>query len=91
MSSKKREKSPYGEISVKEVMKAEDNTFYIQLGDDMFCSESGKLAFKKDKAEFFYDRIMEGLRDMRNNGSEEEKEDAHMMLLHIRIYPLRIH
>lgn len=90
MSSKK-EKSPYGEHTVEDVLKAEAGNYYIQLGDDMFISESGKLAFRKEKAEFFYDRIMEGLRDMKDNGSEEEKEDAHQMLLHIRIYPLRIH
>lgn len=89
MSSKK-EKSPYGEHSVKDVIMAETDTYYIQLGDDLFCSESGKLAFKKERAEFYLDQILEGLRDMKLNGTKKEKEDAHNMLLHLRIYPFRI-
>lgn len=90
-SGKKPEKSPYKVHSIEEVMKAEAGAFYIQIGDNMFESESGKLAFSKDRADHFYLMVWEGLDDMRKNGDEQAQEDALHCLLNFRIIPLRFH
>lgn len=90
-SNKKSEKSPYKDHTIEEVMEAEAGNYYIQIGDGMFESESGKLAFSKDRAEHFYMAVWEGLRDMKKNGTQEEREEAHKCLLNFRIIPLRFH
>lgn len=72
-------------------MQAEAGNYYIQIGDGMFESETGKLAFSKDRAEAFFDQIIAGLIDMRKNGTPEEKEEAIACQLNLRIIPLRFH
>ncbi len=72
-------------------MQVEAGHYYIQIADGMFESESGKLAFTKERAEDFYSQIWEGLREMRRNGNPEEKEEALQCLLNFRIIPLRFH
>lgn len=89
--SKKTEKSPYKDHTIEEVMQAEAGTYYIQIGDGMFESETGKLAFSKERAEHFYAAVWEGLNDMRKNGTAAEKADALQCLLNFRIIPLRFH
>lgn len=86
-----RNKNPYKEHSVEEVAKAETGNYYIQIGDSMFENEHGKLAFSKDRAEAFYDQIMDGLAEMRKTGSKEDKEEAMFCLTNFRIIPLRFH
>ncbi|NJO48228.1 MAG: hypothetical protein HC840_00770 [Leptolyngbyaceae cyanobacterium RM2_2_4] len=90
-SNKKPEKSPYKSHTIEEVMQAEAGHYYIQIGDGMFESESGKLAFTKDRAENFYFQIWEGLKDMKANGSKKDREEALNCLLNFRIIPLRFH
>lgn len=72
-------------------MQAEAGNYYIQIADGMFESETGKLAFSKERAEAFYDQILAGLIDMRKNGTPEEKEEAIACMLNFRIIPLRFH
>jgi len=91
MPKKKIEKSPYHGHTIEEVTKAETGSYYIQMGDGMFESESGKLAFQKDRADHFFEVALEGLIDMKKNGSRKEQEEAHHCLLHFRIVPLRFH
>ena len=74
--SKKTEKSPYKGHTIEEVMQTEAGSYYIQIGDGMFESETGKLAFSKERAEHFYLAVWEGLNDMLKNGDEQEREDA---------------
>ena len=88
---KKPEKSPYKDHTIEEVMQAEAGSYYIQIGDSMFESETGKLAFNKERAEHFFAAVYEGLRDMRKNGNEQDREDALHCLLNFRIIPLRFH
>lgn len=90
-SIKKAEKSPYKDHSIEEVMQAEAGNYYIQIGDSMFESETGKMAFSKERAEHFFDVVMEGLRAMRDEGDEQEQQDALVCLLNFRIVPLRFH
>lgn len=90
-SVKKPEKSPYGIHSIEEVMKTEAGAYYLQIGDSMFESDSGKLAFSKERAEEFYMMVWEGLKDMRKHGNVEDKEEAMHCLLNFRIVPLRFH
>lgn len=91
MSTKKPEKSPYGEYTVEEIMATEEGHYYIQIGDGMFESDSGKVAFPKERAEHFYMSVLQGLKDMKENGSIEEIEEANKCLLNFRIIPLRFH
>lgn len=91
MSSKKAEKSPYKNHTIQEVMEAEAGHYYIQIGDGMFESDTGKLAFSKERAENFYLQILEGLKDMKKNGSKQDQEEALACLLNFRIIPLRFH
>lgn len=72
-------------------MRTEAGNYYIQIGDGMFESESGKLAFTKDRADYFYMAVWEGLKDMLKNGNQAEREDALKCLLNFRIVPLRFH
>lgn len=90
-SSKKPEKSPFGGHSVQDVAKAEEGSYYIQIGSSMFESESGKLAFSKERANTIYMNIWEDLDHMKENGTPQEQEDARQCLLHFRIIPLRFH
>lgn len=91
MSDEKKEKSPYGKHSVEDVMATEAGRYYIQLGDDMFESETGKMAFDRDRAEYFFNQIREGLDNLKANGTESEKEEAVWVLGNLRMIPLRIH
>ena len=84
-------KSPYKQHSIEDVAKAETGNYYIQIGDGMFESEQGKLAFSKERAEAFYEQIREGLVDMRSKGSQEDKDEAMFCLMNFRIIPLRFH
>lgn len=90
-SAKKPEKSPYKDHTIEEVMQTEAGSYYIQIGDGMFESETGKLAFNKDRAEHFYFAVWEGLKEMMATGTPEEQADAHHCLLNFRIIPLRFH
>lgn len=89
--SKKAEKSPYKNHTLREVMEAEAGHYYIQLGDSMFETESGLMAFSKERAEKFYAQILEGLQDMKKNGTKQDQAEAVMVLLNFRIVPLRFH
>lgn len=91
MSNKKEEKGPPKGRSLEELMKVEAGYYYIQIGDNLFESESGKLVFQKDRAEYFFAAVWQGLRDMKENGTKEEVEEANHCLLHFRIIPLRFH
>jgi hypothetical protein len=88
---KKHEKSPYKVHRIEEVMQAEAGRYYIQIGDSIFNSDTGKLAFNKERVEYFFAAVYEGLRDIRKNGDEQDREDALHCLLNFRIIPLRFH
>lgn len=87
---KKKEKSPYKNFTLEEVMTAESNSYVIQIGEDFFSYE-GDYTFSKNGAEHYYDQILNGLNDLLENGDETEKEDAFKSLLLLKVYPLRIH
>ena len=78
-------KSPYKNHTEEEVLKTESGNYYIQIGEDMFESEYGKLAFNKDRANHFFMAVWRGLEDMKVNGSLEDKEEALKCLLNFRI------
>ena len=88
---KKHEKSPYGPHSIKDIENAENGRYYIQVGSDIFCTEDGKMAFNKNRVEYFYFRIWDGLKDTLSNGDEISKEDAIQCLILFKIHPFRIH
>ena len=84
-------KSVYRGYSEEDIAATELGTYVIQVGNDLFQAPNGKMAFSLDRAEMFYDDILGGLIAMKKEGSDLEKEDAAACLLHLRIFPLRIH
>lgn len=89
--SKKEDRSPFHPFSEEEVQAAENGTYYIQLDNDIFSSENGKMAFNKERAEFLYQQIWDGLIELKKNGDMSQKDDAVRCLTNLRMYPLRIH
>ena len=90
-SDKKAEKSPYSGHSIEEVMAVEIGHYYIQVGDGIFESDNGKLAFSRDRAEEFMDHIWKGLMEMKEVGNSKERKEAEACFLNLRIIPLRFH
>lgn len=88
--AKKEVQSPYKNYSLDEIASAESGNYVIQVGDDFF-SYNGKIGFSRQRAEMFYDDVMAGLNEMKETGSDLEKEDAVKCLLLLRMFPLRIH
>mgnify|MGYP001563774016 CR=1 FL=1 len=85
------EKSPYGQHSIGDVLDAENGNYYLQVGEEIFSTDLGKMAFNKDRVEHFYQKTWNGLLYIIKTGSEEEKLDAYKCLLSLKIHPLRIH
>lgn len=81
----------YNGHTIEEVMAVEALHYYIQIGDEMLESETGKLSFSKDRAEELFSQAWEGLMHMKKFGTAQEKEEARICLLNFRIHPLRIH
>lgn len=84
------EKSPYGKFSVADVVAAENDTYILQMGDDLF-TENGYYAFRKEKAENLYDIIRESYEGIKKEGNEDDQKDAIWRLQTLRLHPLRIH
>ena len=91
MSKNKKSDIMYGGYTAEEVVAIEAMHYYIQIGDEMLESETGKLSFGKGRAEQLFSQVFEGLRHMKKFGTQEEKADAEHCLLNFRIWPLRIH
>jgi hypothetical protein len=81
----------YADYTMAEVMAIEAQYYYIQIGDEMLESESGKMSFSKDRAEALFEQVLESLRHMKKYGNEEQKADAEKCLNNFKIWPLRIH
>lgn len=86
MSDKKAPK-----FTEQDLIEAEAGHYYIQIGDDIFITEDGMMAFNKKRAEHFFDVARAGLEDMKQNGNEQLRTDAVSCLMFLRIHPLRIH
>lgn len=89
--SKKDEKSPYGDKSVEDVLKVESGHYYVQLGHEILESETGKLAFTKERAERLAKEAIGALNHLKKHGTDKEKQEAVYCLENFRIFPLRIH
>jgi hypothetical protein len=89
--SQKKSEKQYKEYTIEEVMAVERDRFVIQVGDDLLSSETGKMAFSKERVEELYDQVLEGLNEMKKSEVLQEKEDALACLQTLRIIPLRIH
>lgn len=88
--SEKSTKSPYLNYSEAEIAATEYGIYVIQVGGDFFSS-NGKMGFTKERAEMFFDNVVNGLNDLVNNGTDQEVADATTCLCNLRIMPLRIH
>ena len=86
----KDEKSPYGEYSLDDVIEIEAGNYYLQVGIDIFFDD-GKMAFSRKRVEALYDKVFKDLSEMKKNGNDEEKSDAHACLLFLTIRPMRVH
>lgn len=86
----RKQKSPFLGYTMDEIRFAEANLYVIQVGEDLH-SHDGEVSFPKNEANYHYDMIFKSLGHMAKNGSFEEREDAHKMLRHFRIMPVRFH
>jgi len=91
MSSGKKRDIMYAGHTIEEVMAIEALHYYIQIGDEILESETGKLSFSKERTEALFAQVMESLRHMKKHGNAEERADAEKCLANFRIWPLRIH
>lgn len=89
--SEKPTKSAYKNYSEAEIAATEFGIYVIQIGGDFFTSESGKMGFSKERAEMYFDTVVNGLNTLILNGTDQEIADATVCLCNIRIMPLRIH
>ena len=90
-NEKKIDSSFQNGYSIEEVMAVEAGKYVIQVGNDLLTSETGKMAFDKDRADELYEQVLIGLKDMKKSNNQQEKDDALYCLKHLRMFPLRIH
>ena len=88
---KKHPKNPYADYTMEQIMAVELGKFVIQVGGDLLQSESGKMAFSKDRTEELFDQLFISLNEMKKSPDPQEREDALACLKHLHIWPLRIH
>ncbi len=87
---KKDEKSPYGQYTIEDVVAVEAGHYYIQVGSEIYAHNE-KMAFVRDRTEALYDSIFEDLTAMKKHGTKRQKKDAEICLMHLKIFPMRIH
>lgn len=87
---KPKEKSPYVDLSIEEVQKAEAGAFVIQLGTE-FYDYKGRYTFSRESVEKLYDDLYAGLHEMLHDNNKRNKSDILSTILNFRILPLRFH
>lgn len=83
-------KSPFVGYSLEEIANAESSAYVIQVGSDMF-HYNGTYTFSRRSAVYYRNKILANLLDSIANGTEDEKNNAHRVVMWLRILPLRIH
>lgn len=78
----------YVNYSEKQIQLMEHDCFVIQVGTDCFDVE-GKIRFSKTAAEMYFVKVVKELQDSIEDGDDEERIDAHRLLLSLRILPFR--
>ena len=82
-------KSPFRGLTIKEVDKAERNSFTIRIGND-FYSNDGNFVFTKNQAEKYYETLLENILYTMDNGNEKQKLAAMKCLERLKVLPLRL-
>lgn len=85
-----KEKSPFINYTVEEVLASEAVTYVIQVGSDIF-NVNGRWVFNKKSAAIYYNKILRQLLDEMANGTDKQKRNAKRVFLSFKILPLRIH
>lgn len=86
----KKKKKSFVTYTVDEVFASEENTYVIQVGPDLFSTDT-RLSFTKKMAEHYYDQIILALEDQIKNGNKKDRKEAKNILKNFRILPLRFH
>ena len=84
----KEPRGPYVNYSMKQIESMESDCFVIQVGTDYFDVE-GKIRFSKTAANMYLMKIQNELQDSIEGGDDEERVDAHRILLTLRVLPFR--
>lgn len=87
--AKKKNKKPFGDYTFEQILSAEEESYVIQVGCDLFDLD-GKLVFDKPAAAMYYNQILKELVSAIEGGSRYEKKEALRALCTLRIHPLRI-
>ena len=85
----RKKKSPFVSYSIEEVNKMETNYFCLQFGDD-FISDNGYL-FTGKEMEKIYDRTMNNLLDVIEEGTEKDRRHAMELMCGLFVVPFRLH
>jgi len=89
MSKKKNgEKNPY-RYSATDLRIAEQG-FWIQIGTEVYISD-GIIVFPPEIIEQVSKAVLKELRNILDNGADEEKDSAMLALASFYIHPLRVH
>ncbi len=86
----RKKKSVFGKYSPEQIAVAESSMHVILLGDDFF-SYNGKYTFTREKAEYYYNQVNDGLMEIMETGTKTEKEEAMFCLFYLKIMPFRLH
>jgi hypothetical protein len=88
--TKNKLKNPYLNFTLDELARAESCCYAIQLGND-FYSHNDQCVFKKSQIIRHYNKILDELVYLLNNGSEKEKKKARFYIERFHVHPLRVH
>lgn len=88
VKEKKGEKNPYP-YPIADLNIAEQS-FCVQVGVDFYIMD-GVMVFPPEIINDVRDAIVKELRDMLENGTEEEKNDARYAFASFYVVPLRVH
>lgn len=85
-----KSKSPFINLSVEQVMKAESQLFTVNFGNDLY-NKDGDLVFDHKEATENYNFLLRNIKKTIINGNEKQKKMALHYLTKLKILPLRIH
>lgn len=86
----RKKKNPFVTYTTDEILATEENTYIIQVGPDLFSTDT-KLSFTKKQADHYFETILLALEDQIKNGTKRDKKEAKIILKNMRILPLRFH
>lgn len=86
----KKKKNPFVTYTKDEILSSEENTYIIQVGKDLFSTDTSYV-FSKKMADHYYEQSLAALNDRLKNGNKKDKKVVKDIFKNFRILPLRFH